>query len=182
VSSLFALDESLRSWVVTHRFAALNPIMWSISAVGEGGMVWLATAAVLTVMRRMRPLDLVRLAATVLTASLLVNEVVKPIVGRQRPFTAIAAIQTIGVRPGDASFPSGHAANAFAGCYVLSGSVGAARIIWWTLAVSIAYSRVYVGVHYPLDVIGGALFGWLCGLVVERVLAHLRSREPASLR
>jgi undecaprenyl-diphosphatase len=63
------------------------------------------------------------------------------------------------------------AANVFAGAFMLSRIVPAARMVWWTMALMIAYSRVYLGVHYPLDVIGGAVVGWLCGVFVDRFVA-----------
>ena len=81
----------------------------------------------------------------------------------------------IGGRPHDASFPSGHAANAFAGALVLSITAPRGRLAWWPLAVAIAYSRVYLGVHYPLDVVGGAGVGLACAGVVLFARRRLRS-------
>jgi undecaprenyl-diphosphatase len=52
--------------------------------------------------------------------------------------------------------------------------------VWWGLALAIAYSRVYVGVHYPLDVIGGAILGWCCGMLVDRAIGAIISRQAKS--
>jgi len=90
-------------------------------------------------------------------------------------------ILVIGSRPDDASFPSGHAANAFAGASVLARRLRAQRVLWWSLALLIAYSRVYLGVHYPLDVIGGALPGFVCGTIAGRVVGATRFRGSVPL-
>jgi len=92
--------------------------------------------------------------------------VMKPLVDRHRPCASIPAIAVIDARPDDASFPSGHAGNAFAGATVLSRAMPALQPVWWTLAVLIAFSRIYVGVHYPADVIAGALAGAASAIVV----------------
>ena len=171
---LIHLDNALRLWVVTHRLDALDPVMWAVSVIGGSGIVWIATGTALAIARRIRPSGLMQLVLAILVALLVADYVLKPLIGRERPFSAAPAVRVIGGRPEDASFPSGHAAGAFAGVYMLSRMMPAGRLVWWAIALTIAYSRVYLGVHYPIDVIGGAAVGWLCGLVVQRVASRQR--------
>ena len=92
-------------------------------------------------------------------ATLLTDTVLKPQFGRHRPYILDAEVEVIGARLTNASFPSTHATNAFAGAYALSRAFPAARSMWWALAALVAIARVYVGVHYPLDVMIGGLVG-----------------------
>lgn len=166
------LDQSVRLWVVLHRIAALNPVLWGASVVGRGGIVWLAIGVTLAATHRLRPWALIELALAILLATLLADHLLKPIVARERPFTSTPDSPVIGGRPQDASFPSGHTANAFAGAFVLSRVVPSTRIGWWAMAAVIAYSRIYLGVHYPLDVLAGALIGCACGAMAGRLIAR----------
>jgi undecaprenyl-diphosphatase len=159
--------------VVTHRVHGLTPVMWAVSVIGRAGMVWLAAGLGLTIARRLSPRGLIQLALAILLASLVTNQFLKPVIGRERPFVRTPDIHVVGSRPGDPSFPSGHSANAFAGAYVLSRIVPAAQVAWWTTALAIAFSRVYLGVHYPFDVLGGAVVGLLCGMGVCRGLGGI---------
>lgn len=165
---MIALDHALRAWVVAHRIGVLDGPMWFLSAVGRGGIVWAAIAAVVAVARRRRR-DFVLVPLSLLLASGVADYVIKPAVDRQRPFVDTPSIHVIGGRPDDASFPSGHAANAFASALVLSAIVPAGRIAWWALAIAIGYSRIYLGVHYPLDVLGGAAVGLACAAIVLEI-------------
>jgi undecaprenyl-diphosphatase len=156
--------------------------MWGLSAIGRGGLVWLVIATVLVAFRRLPVRALVSLALALLLASVAANYVLKPFIDRQRPFVGAPEIPVIGGRPRDASFPSGHAATACAAAYVLSALAPEARVLCWAVALAIAYSRVYVGVHYPYDVIAGGAVGAACAALVmawnvESRLRHFRSRR-----
>jgi undecaprenyl-diphosphatase len=169
---VLAVDQLVRAWIVGHRSAFFDPLMWTVSAVGRGGMVWMAIMATLVILRR-RPLRaLLQICLALLLAAIVVDHVLKPTIHRERPYVAAPQIAVIGGRPDDSSFPSGHAGTSFAGAITLSMVVPGGRVAWWALAVIIAYSRVYLGVHYPLDVLGGATVGMACGAVVARILAR----------
>ena len=80
-------------------------------------------------------------------------------IGRERPNVAYADPKPLVHPPHDGSFPSGHATVSFACATVLSFYAPRAAPAFFVLAAAIAWSRVYVGVHYPLDVLGGAVLG-----------------------
>jgi undecaprenyl-diphosphatase len=172
------IDHLLRAWIVAHRTPAVTPLMVGLSAVGRGGMVWLTIGCVLTILRRMPPRSLAMLALALILAAILANQVLKPLVARERPFVTLPQVTVIGGRPDDASFPSGHAAGAFAGAFVLSRFVPGGQIGWWALAIATAYSRVYLGVHYPLDVAGGALVGLASAAITWELTKRLARRCP----
>jgi undecaprenyl-diphosphatase len=88
----------------------------------------------------------------------------KALVHRHRPFE-----HQIGPSERTHSWPSGHAATAFAGAATLAWLVPRFRLLWYALAVLIAYSRLYNGVHYPTDVLSGAILGLLVAWVVRRL-------------
>jgi undecaprenyl-diphosphatase len=171
--ALLSVDHALQVWVVGHRSSFLTPVMSVLSSIGEGGFVWFAIGLALLVARRLSPRGLLQLTLAILLAALTANETLKPLFGRERPFLATPAMAVIGPRPADASFPSGHSANAAAGATVLSALVPEGRLVWIGLAAAIAYSRIYLGVHYPLDAIVGALVGIACALLAFKLTRRI---------
>jgi undecaprenyl-diphosphatase len=177
--SMLAWDARLLEWVVAHRIHALDGPMHLLTIVGRGGQIWLAIGVVLACARLIDLASLLRLALAILLATLVADHVLKPLVGRDRPFTTIAGLDVIGDKPTDRSFPSGHSANAFAGATTLARARPDLAVAWWILAASIAFSRVYLGVHYPLDVIGGAIVGAACGLLAGALVTRAGRRRRA---
>jgi undecaprenyl-diphosphatase len=135
------------------------------SAIGSAGFAWWVLALIAAVFPTNRSAAWRLLLAVGFT--FLVNDyVVKPIVDRPRPFTAIADLKVIDAKPATPSFPSGHAAMAVAGAIAGARMMPAAAWVLWPLAVLVAISRVYIGVHWPTDVMAGVIVGLMCAWFV----------------
>tara|TARA_B100000579_G_C22684584_1_gene781980 strand:+ start:164 stop:763 length:600 start_codon:yes stop_codon:yes gene_type:complete len=105
-------------------------------------------------------------------------QIIKPWIGRMRPsHDFIEYINLLVSKGGKWSFPSNHAANSFAFATVLSYFYERKKIILFLSASLIAYSRVYVGVHYPLDIVFGALIGYILSWIVLSVWVIVKMRE-----
>ena len=104
--------------------------------------------------------------------SLTVNFPLKRLFRRRRPFLAFVKARVLGTRPRDFSFPSGHSASAFAGALLLSLHVPYLAPVFYAIAAIVALSRIYLGVHYPSDVVVGAAAGTVLA-VVYRTLLHV---------
>ena len=159
----------------------LDPVFVGLSFIGYAGLVWIALAFPIALRaRRSGPLALGLTAACVWSADLIALGI-KAATGRPRPFETIPeAHKLIGATVGQ-SMPSGHAATSFAGAVVLVYLLPRAAPFVFALAIAIAFSRVYVGVHYPSDVLVGAALGAAVGLAgIALVRAHVRALRPTS--
>ena len=166
LASLLTADAALRAWLTTVHTPWLDVVMGQASLAGQAGFIWLVIGVFATLRRPVLAARLWQLVLAVVLCYVLVDDVLKPAIARTRPFEAVADVRVVGGRPVTYSFPSGHAASAFAGAFVVTLMLPRARWWLWSLAVIIAISRVYIGVHYPLDVTAGALVGLAVGAFV----------------
>ena len=105
-------------------------------------------------------------------------QIIKPWIGRLRPsHEFIEFINLLVPKGGKWSFPSNHAANSFAFATVLSYFFDHKKSVLFTTAYIIAFSRVYVGVHYPLDIIFGAIIGYILSWIVLSIWVIIKMRE-----
>jgi undecaprenyl-diphosphatase len=168
IESLLAADAALRDWIVQFNSPAVDAVMWFFSAIGYVGGIWAVIAIVIAAWApRLRPVAFHVLLA-LLVAQGVVDLGVKPLIARPRPFVRVVTSRVVGhYRPPTYSFPSGHAALSFAAATVLAFGVPRLTVVWFALAALVAFSRVYIGVHYPLDVTCGALIGLAVGVLVS---------------
>jgi undecaprenyl-diphosphatase len=151
------VDASVFHWVIAHRFPLLNQTM---IVLGHGGaLIWGLGALGLALVIRRRSPGLFQVAVAIGLAALLADFAAKPVINRHRPFISFTDIEVMAKPQRSGSFPSTHAAGAFAAAFGLSRVLPEVRVAVWILAALVAYARVYLGVHYPIDVIGGAVIG-----------------------
>jgi membrane-associated phospholipid phosphatase len=125
------------------------------SLLGEHAAVWLAIGVAGQALDRSRRARWRRATGTV-AGMYALNTAIKLVVRRSRP--QLAGLPAVVVTPTTLSFPSAHASTAFAGALAYS-RAGLPAAPLYTLAAGMAYSRLYLGVHYPSDVLAGALLG-----------------------
>ena len=179
METFFQIDGNILLWIQDYiRNPILNPVFEGITHLGDAGIFWIILTAVLLCFRKTRKAGVVSAAA--LIGSLLVNNVcLKNWVGRVRPYEVVDGLKILIAAPADPSFPSGHSGASFASAVAIFQCVprkwGVPLLI---LAVLIALSRLYVGVHYPTDVLAGTVIGILLGILAKReVEAVIRYRE-----
>jgi undecaprenyl-diphosphatase len=188
METLAGIDIALLRWIHTGwRCGALDAFFITLTN-GRIFLVPLALAWIYLLARggrRGRELA-VAFAVTLLLTDQISSHVIKPWVGRTRPCFSVPGVTALVHQIRSASFPSSHAANSFGAATLIALHdrrwAGAA----WGIAALVGISRVYVGVHYPSDVLAGALLGVLCALLVAWGIAsaggRLRATRPAQSR
>jgi membrane-associated phospholipid phosphatase len=182
---LGAVDRAVYEAVARTPTGALDGPVRRLSGAADRSRVWLAIAAVVAAVggRRGRRAALEGVVAIAVTSAT-VNLGLKPIARRRRPDRAQPALfegRHVPM-PRSASFPSGHAASAFAFAYAVGRHLPVLTVPMRLLAVAVAYSRVHTGVHYPGDVVIGSVAGAGTAAMVAAVAdraARARARGRA---
>ncbi len=145
-------------------------IMPVITRLCDNGEVWICLALILLCIPKQRRIGL-QLILALLFSFLLCNLFLKNVVARPRPFALREGIDLLIAAPRDFSFPSGHSSASFAAAMVLFRNHFRWAVPALLLAILIAFSRLYLYVHYPSDVLAGALLGCLCGYLSTKVFS-----------
>jgi membrane-associated phospholipid phosphatase len=156
-----SIDAAVAVWVAKHRFGPMNDFFIGLGSVDRLGAIWIACVLVFGLVSRRGirwTFALAALTALVTFAADSASFGVKDLAHRTRPFDAHPQIHPLYVVH-SSSFPAGHAATAFAGATLLTYLAPRLWPLFTAVAVAIGFSRVYVGVHYPTDVLAGAAIG-----------------------
>jgi membrane-associated phospholipid phosphatase len=154
-----------------------NGFFYFLTFIFGGGVAWYVILG--ADMLRRRSWDRLMLRGTALplfAATALVEYPIKAIFQRRRPFIKLIRAIVIGKKPGTFSFPSGHSASSFAGAWLLKQHFPRFAPLWYALAALVAFSRVYLGDHYPGDVVSGSLLGHFLAVLFGRLMGH-RKRD-----
>lgn len=175
---LYSFDFSILDFIQEHMRSGIgDAIMQTVSFAGDKGMIWVGLSLILLAIPKTRKLGAAVAAALVIEV-LICNVIIKPYVARIRPCDINTAIQLLVTHPSDYSFPSGHTGAAFASTGALLGQKSRIWIPSFILSLFIAFSRLYLYVHYPTDVMAGALLGIMTGLLgsaaVNFTCSHLK--------
>lgn len=136
----------------------LDPIMIFVSWLGNGGLFWIAAAIVLLFFKKTRKCGIVMLISMAL-CYLVGNLAIKNLVARARPFVVDTSVVLKIPIPSEYSFPSGHTMNGFTAATVIFLYYKKPGIIALLFATLIAFSRMYLFVHYPTDILAGIVIG-----------------------
>lgn len=182
LTNLIMLDGNILLWLQEHfRQDWMTPFWTFVTSLGNAGWFWIAVSVMLLIPKRTRYVGIAALLS-LLIGALITNVALKNVVARTRPYEVIDGLKLLVKAQSDFSFPSGHSCASFAAAVVyfkmLPRKYGIPAVV---LAALIAFSRLYVGVHYPSDVIAGTLIGILAAVLSCKILekipnAHLRNR------
>ncbi len=181
LSFLQQIDDGILIWIQENiRFPWLNPILIFVTRLGDGGFIWILLTLGMMIPRRTRK-TAVCMAAALGLSLIITNLLLKNSVARVRPYEVIEGLRILIEPQTDWSFPSGHTSASIAAAVVmlrrLPGKYGVPAV---TLGVLIAFSRLYVGVHYPSDVLGGAVIGLICAHMALLIVNRFPARSHSS--
>ena len=178
LDALVQAESGLLLWIQSLRSDFMTVFMTGVTSLNYKGIVWILVTLALLAFRKTRRLGV--MCAVALTCGLVVtNLVIKNWVARVRPYEVIEGLESLMGIQKDYSFPSGHATSSLACATVLlmrgPKKWGVPAMV---LAILISLSRLYVGVHYPTDVLAGAAIGTCCALFAVWLLPKIEQRYP----
>ncbi len=159
-----AFDSGVLEFFQKLHTPVLTEILKFFTMIGEAGMIWIVVGLILFVMKRTRKYGCIVLLA-LLMCLLLGNGLLKNLIARPRPCWRHPEVEMLIQIPQDYSFPSGHTFSSFAAAVSLFYWKKTYGYVAFAVAVTIALSRLYFFVHYPTDILGGALIGTVFALI-----------------
>lgn len=167
IDFLKKIDIKILNFINTHlKNNFLDKMMPFITVFGDMGFIWIVLAVVLMTKQKYREMGVV-IILTLMFTTIIGECIIKNLVKRKRPFTNNIKENALLIRkPITYSFPSGHTASSFAVAGVFIAYESSLSIYITILAVLITFSRLYLNVHYPSDVLFGGILGMLCSFII----------------
>ena len=178
------LDESILFFIQEYlKNPVMDRLMVFLTSLGNAGFLWIFIAFLLLCQKRYQKCGISLICAISLSI-FLGDEILKPLVGRLRPNVRFPEIPLLIGSIHSRSFSSGHTMVAFASAAVISSYYKFAGALAYVAAALIAYSRLYLFVHYPTDVLGGIILGsviaYLIVYAINRLYSYLKHPIPQS--
>jgi undecaprenyl-diphosphatase len=166
ISLVQRLDSSILLYIKDNMHGIIMDKSMIISTyLGNGGIIWIIIAAILIINKKYRKIGFMALGALILS-TILGEGILKHIVQRTRPSEDITAWNFLIAKPLSYSFPSGHTTSSFAVAGVLAKYFKRYAFGFLGLASLIGFSRLYLYVHYPTDILAGAVLGLMCSRII----------------
>lgn len=168
------IEIRILDWIQSIRTPSADILMCFVTKLGNAGIIWILLAVILIFIPQKRKSGMM-LAAALCVEVLLCNGILKNLFCRIRPCDINTSIQLLIARPNDFSFPSGHTAASFAAVAALY--FAGEKKIWkpaLVFAVFMAFSRLYLYVHYPTDIFGGIIVGIAAGYIGYQIIRKLQ--------
>jgi len=173
-------DNILLNFIQFHFHSPiLDKALPFISMIGNLGAVWLVIAAILLCIPRYRKYGIMIVLA-ILLAALTGEAILKPMFARIRPCNLNIYVPMLIQRPTDFSFPSGHTSASFAATSIIWKANKKFGVLALLFALLMGFSRLYLYVHYPTDILAGLILGLLCGATIIYIVGTI-SRKTSSV-
>ena len=159
------IEIQILDWMQNIRTPFGDIIVPLISGLGNAGIIWIALTLVLLITPKTRRSGLI-MALALIADLILCNGILKNLVARTRPYDVNTVVNLLIEKPVDYSFPSGHTAASFAAVTALY--LAGEKKLWkpaLVLSILIAFTRMYLYVHYPTDILGGIAVGIISGYI-----------------
>lgn len=172
------LDGQILLWIQDNiRNEFLTPIVKFITYLGNTGIIWIALTLLFLAIKKYRKAGI--MSAFALIGSLLINNIIlKNLVARTRPYEVVDGLTRLIEAQPDYSFPSGHSGASFAAGVIffiyLPKKFGLPAMI---LAFLTSLSRLYVGVHYPTDVLAGSLISTAIAIIIWKIDEYIQQKK-----
>lgn len=181
--AFFAWDRTVLLWINAHHAPWSDAVLLPVSLLGEAGALWFAVALALLIFgRREHKVTGLALLLTIVLVDRLVSAPLGQMFYRDRPYAAVEGVRQLGVRWGGTSFPSGHAHSVWIAAIILSSRWPVLTVPLIGFAALTCYSRPYLGMHYPLDVLAGSalgIAGGVASLAIQRLWREKSKVAPA---